>query len=73
MKSNCYRNLFLFTISPSEKKFELINRPRQVLVLDDFTEIDPDRYDLDDWEHIPAPNQAKPSRRSYAKVVAAKA
>ncbi|GJJ13401.1 hypothetical protein Clacol_007655 [Clathrus columnatus] len=55
-------------------RFELINRPRQVLALDDFTEIDPDKYDLDDWEHVPAPMyKGKESRRSYARVVAAKA
>lgn len=61
----------------TEKQFELVGRPRQVLALDDFTEIDPGMYDGDDWEDI-APEvkqrKGKPiSRPSYARAVANKA
>jgi len=60
----------------AEKRFEFVDRPRQVLLLDDFTEIDSDKYDLDDWEHIesgPKQRKAVPKIRSYATVVAARA
>jgi len=60
--------------SLSDKRFEFVGRPRQVLALDDFTEIDPNQYDVDDWEHIDADvGRRKPPRLSYAKVVARKA
>ncbi|KAF8527593.1 hypothetical protein BU17DRAFT_61719 [Hysterangium stoloniferum] len=59
-----------------ERQFEVVDRPRQVLLLDDFTEIDSDKYDLDDWEHVesgPKQRKAAPKIRSYATVVAARA
>ncbi|KIJ54227.1 hypothetical protein M422DRAFT_241479 [Sphaerobolus stellatus SS14] len=62
----------------TDKRFEIVNRPRQVLALDDFTEIDPGMYDVDDWEYIEL-NQKRGKvvpqapRLSYARVAATKA
>ncbi|KIJ53527.1 hypothetical protein M422DRAFT_25394 [Sphaerobolus stellatus SS14] len=68
-------------MKPSQKRtdnrFEFVKRPRQVLALDDFTEIDSNKYDEDDWEHIELNQQqhkpTSPPRLSYARVVASKA
>ncbi|KAF8531480.1 hypothetical protein JB92DRAFT_3138798 [Gautieria morchelliformis] len=59
----------------SDKRFEMIGRPRQVLVLDDFTETDPNKLDLEDWEHIEveAKHRKAMSAPSYARVVANRA
>jgi hypothetical protein len=58
-----------------DKRFEMIGRPRQVLVLDDFTETDPNRLDQEDWEHIEveAKQRKKAMAPSYARVVANRA
>jgi hypothetical protein len=52
----------------------MIGRPRQVLVLDDFTEIDSTNFDCEDWEHVEVEaNRRKAMARSYARVVANRA
>ena len=51
----------------------MVGRPRQVLVLDEFTEIEPTR-DLEDWEHIEVDaNHRKAMAPSYARIVANRA
>lgn len=52
----------------------MIGRPRQVLVLDEFSENDYAKHDLDDWEHIEVEvKHRKPMAPSYARVVANRA
>ncbi|KAF8578601.1 hypothetical protein K439DRAFT_1621183 [Ramaria rubella] len=57
------------------EKFEVIGRPRQVLVLDEFTEIDAAKFELEDWEYVEGVNQRKALRMapSYANIVASRA
>jgi len=63
----------------SEKQFEMVGRPRQVLVLDEFTEVVEAKYELDDWEHIDfeakirKPMHKSSKAPSYARVVASRA
>jgi hypothetical protein len=53
----------------------MVGRPRQVLVLDEFTEVDA-MYDLEDWEHVEVEvkhRKATLKAPSYARVVANRA
>lgn len=57
-----------------DKRFEMIGRPRQVLALDEFTEIDSTKFELEDWEHVEVEaNRRKAMPPSYARVVANRA